>query len=212
MKSFNKKVLLIENNEVTKLMMKSYLEKIELLVDFVSNEKESLELTNQNIYDAIFINNELLQIDTYSLKNTPIIIALGENVGQGKSHIDYYLKKPINKDELYRVLNEFLNLHLFENDKKYDLKNLINSFGEELTFELLSAFKEQYGDFEIQLNSLSEQEFFSYIHKLKGSANSLGFLDISDICLKIEAIKPTIIKILIHKLTAELKLLFKFLL
>lgn len=203
----SKKILLIEEDEICKLIIKNYLAKINLSLDITNNIQEATELMKQNLYDIIFIEIKLFQMNIFNYINTPIIITLGTTNNQLRIEPDYLLKKPINKDEFFKIINKSINLNML--DKNNYTKNLINSFGEELTIELLNAFKEQHNDFEIKLITLKNEDFFDYIHKLKGSANSLNFKNINRICLEIEQTKPIIVEILVNKLLYEMKVLFK---
>ena len=120
----DKKVLVVDDNKLNIKVASKVLSEFELNIDSCDSGFSAIEkIENKEHYDIIFMDimmpkmsgvetlKKLKQIDNF---NTPIV-ALTADAMEGKStkYIEVgfndYLSKPINKDELKRVLNKFLN-------------------------------------------------------------------------------------------------------
>ena len=119
----NKKILVVDDNKMNLKVAINVLKKYNIVPDTVLSGKECIDILNNNNYDLILMDDmmpNMSGIDTLKeLKknkhfNTPVVV-LTANAIAGmkekylKSGFDDYLAKPIEKDELNRILNKYLN-------------------------------------------------------------------------------------------------------
>ena len=127
-KKFNDiNVLVAEDNFINQKLMKSILNRFGMKVTVVSNGKEALNSRKNHEYDIIFMDiqmpimggveatkNILTFEESSNIKHVPII-ALTANALEGDREkymeigMDDYLAKPMDLDELQKVLKSFVN-------------------------------------------------------------------------------------------------------
>jgi len=121
-------VLLVEDNAVNQLMMTKMLQKLGLSVIVAENGVEALEQLDNSYFDLILMDCQMPVMDGFET-TTEIrkreqeanqgdhicIIALTANALEGdrqaclNAGMDDYLSKPINRQKLHEVLNNWLN-------------------------------------------------------------------------------------------------------
>ena len=125
---FKGHVLLAEDNKANQMFMKVILNKCNLTFDIANDGLEAVDLFQSNQYDIILMDENMPNLSgieatkkilkyekVRKLKHTPII-ALTANALVGdrqrflESGMDEYLSKPLNKNELYSILNEYLTV------------------------------------------------------------------------------------------------------
>lgn len=118
-------VLLVEDNAVNQMVAQAMLEKFGLDIDIANNGEEAVNMYQQHHYDLILMDIQMpvmdgltatLNIREYEEPGAHIpIIALTANAfseDQEKylsSGMDDFLAKPFNKDDIYLVLQKWLN-------------------------------------------------------------------------------------------------------
>jgi signal transduction histidine kinase/ActR/RegA family two-component response regulator len=116
------KILIVEDNNVNQLVMKKMLKNSGLQVDIADNGRIGMEKVLQNEYDLVFMDLLMPEMDGYEatkeirrFNKTIPIIALTADVMKGveaktkEAGMNSYLTKPVNKDELLRILSEYSN-------------------------------------------------------------------------------------------------------
>ncbi|MBS1494031.1 MAG: tetratricopeptide repeat protein [Bacteroidetes bacterium] len=114
------KILIVEDNNVNQLVMKKMLKNSGLQVDIADNGRIGMEKVLQNQYDLVFMDLLMPEMDGYEatkeirrFNKTIPIIALTADVMKGveaktkEAGMNNYLTKPVNKDELLRILSEY---------------------------------------------------------------------------------------------------------
>jgi len=123
---FNAHILLVEDNDANIMFMKIILKKLSLTFDIAKDGYEAIDKFKNNKFDLILMDENMpnmdgieatqniLEIETNkNLKHTPII-ALTANALKGDRErflnvgMDEYLPKPIDRDKLNKILNDFL--------------------------------------------------------------------------------------------------------
>ena len=160
----DKKVLIVDDNKMNLKVATRLLKNYNIITTEVLNGYEAInKIKNNEKYDLIFLDdimpkkngketlNELKKIKGFDI---PVIV-LTANVLEGMKEkyieegFDDYLAKPINKEELKKILNKFLI------DRKSDIEDTIlfspNSKFEPLSKELLEEV-ELVNDIEIDKN------------------------------------------------------------
>jgi PAS domain S-box-containing protein len=207
------KILLAEDNNINQMVASRMIERLGYKADIVSNGKEAVEAASNIDYDIIFMDILMPEMDGIEACNVikgqlnkehkPVIVAMTANAMAGdeenyiKAGMDDYLSKPVNLEDLRRVLDKWSrqivarkNQKLFRDlNKEIELtfikeKNI--SFLNEITSENdLVFFREMLDVYLIEipknlehikeaiLSNNAEQLKF-YLHKLKGTYLTLG--------------------------------------
>jgi len=117
------RVLLVEDNEINIKVAKAKLVKAGLDIEVALNGKEAVEACSKSRYDIIFMDMQMPVMDGLSatkiIKNcslnasTPIVAMTANVMSEDREKcfaagMSYFVPKPINKKELYAVLDEVL--------------------------------------------------------------------------------------------------------
>jgi signal transduction histidine kinase/ActR/RegA family two-component response regulator len=122
----NKKILLVEDNKANQMFMSLILKKFGLIFDIANDGVEAVSCYKNDYYDLILMDENMpnlngieatSQILEYeqikNMHHTPIV-ALTANALKGdrerflEAGMDEYLTKPLDKDKLAQILNQFL--------------------------------------------------------------------------------------------------------
>ncbi len=140
----NKKVLVVDDNNLNIKVASKTLKEFNLIIDSAFSGEECINKVKENNYDLILMDimmphmsgvetlKKLKEIESFNTK----VVALTADVMEGKStkYIEVgfndYLSKPIQKDELKRVLNKCLN-GIEVNESKETTKAKINPITDE---------------------------------------------------------------------------------
>ena len=220
----NKKLLIVDDNSLNIKVAKTILKPYNLNIEESLSGIECLEkIKNGNTYDLIFMDDmmpeksgvdtfkELKQIDNF---NTPVVI-LTANAIEGmkeqylKVGFSDYLSKPIDKQELDRILNELLkndnndsnnednsNDNIDSNikylkDNNIDIDESLKLLGDINTYN--DTLKEFYSNIKSRVLKLKEyldnndmNNYSIEVHALKSDSKYLGFNELADISLNHE--------------------------
>ncbi|WP_304129753.1 ATP-binding protein [Ignavibacterium album] len=213
------KILLAEDNNINQMVATRMIERLGYKVDIVSNGKEAVEAASNIDYDIIFMDILMPEMDGIEACNVikgqlnkehkPVIVAMTANAMAGdeenyiRAGMDDYLSKPVNLEDLKRVLDKWSrqiitnrNQKLFTNlNREIELsfikeKNI--SFLNEITGENdLEFFREMLEVYmkEIPKNieniresilSNNPEQLKFFLHKLKGTFLTLGIDNLMD--------------------------------
>ncbi len=154
----NKKVLVVDDNNLNIKVASKILKEFNLIIDSAFSGEECINKVKENNYDLILMDimmphmsgvetlKKLKEIENFNTK----VVALTADVMEGKStkYIEVgfndYLSKPIQKDELKRVLNKCLN-GIEVNETKETTKAKINPITDE-DIEVLNKKLESMND------------------------------------------------------------------
>ena len=161
---FTGKVLVAEDNTNNQLLIRIILEKFGLNVQIVENGKLALEKVKEEIFDLIFLDINMPVMDGIEAtkhirlyedminKHTPVVALTANSIkGDREKYLekgmDNYLSKPINNDELLKILNTYLNnedSNIEINKDKLDVNIIIGKLGidQEIAQILIDGFKE----------------------------------------------------------------------
>ena len=118
-----KKVLVVDDNKLNLKVAAKVLEKYKLTIEFAESGEECLELVKTNNYDLILLDDmmprmsgseTLVQLKLDPNFKIPVVVLTANALsGMEKKYLeqgfDGYLAKPIDKDQLNRVLNNVLS-------------------------------------------------------------------------------------------------------
>ena len=120
-------ILLVEDNKTNQLLMKAILKKIGITYDLAEDGVEAVDYYHQHQYDLILMDENMPNMNgirateiirAHEFKNKverTVIVALTANAMVGdrerflEAGLDDYLTKPINLNELHRVMHTYLN-------------------------------------------------------------------------------------------------------
>lgn len=118
----NKKILLVEDNELNYEIAKTVLEEAGFRVDGASNGKEAIDKASDNTYDVILMDIQMPIMDGYEAtkelrrlgNRTPIIAMTANAFSEDKKKakevgMDGYIAKPINVNKLVSTIMNILN-------------------------------------------------------------------------------------------------------
>ena len=124
---FKANVLVAEDNANNQILIKILLNQVGVDVTIASDGKEAYELYQKNDFDLVFMDinmpvmdgitsmKNIKEFDQLQKKNSTPIIALTANAVKGdkekyiSSGMSNYLSKPIDNQELLKILNTYLN-------------------------------------------------------------------------------------------------------
>lgn len=118
----NPHVLVVEDNEINRKILKKMLESIGCRCSQASNGLEALDLIKQNKYDLIFMDLEMpildgigctIKIREENISSAPIIALSGHTkddhkIISSKAGMNDFVSKPVTKDVLIEVLYKWL--------------------------------------------------------------------------------------------------------
>jgi signal transduction histidine kinase/CheY-like chemotaxis protein/ligand-binding sensor domain-containing protein len=115
------RILVAEDNTINQRLVERMLNKLGYLVQIVVNGKEAIEEINRKLYDLIFMDVQMPEMDGFEATQhirkmagyQPIIIAMTANATQGDREeclmmgMDDYISKPIRTDSLVNLLEKW---------------------------------------------------------------------------------------------------------
>jgi len=122
----DRKILVVDDNEVNILIAKRFLSKWGLIIDFASNGEEAINKIVNNVYDLIFMDIRMPGIDGFDAtriireipgdyyKKVPIIALTAstlhnENMKFKESGMNGHILKPFNPEEIKEVLASYFS-------------------------------------------------------------------------------------------------------
>lgn len=213
------RILVAEDVVTNQILIRTLLERYGLEVTIATDGKEVLHHITQNPYDLIFMDMHMPHINGYEatrrLRNlgikTPIVaLTAGAIRGDDKKCLDAgcdnYLCKPIEQDQLFQVLAEYLdakpsiNAHPVKTRPAtagsnesipLDVRRLVsNGIPESMIPEIVTGFM---GDCKQNIDQLTAAvagrdyvQIRFYSHRIKGSAATIGAMPLSGTAGQIE--------------------------
>ena len=118
----NKKILVVDDNKVNLKVATKALEKYQVTIDTCLSGKEAIEKLKTTNYNLILLDDMMPKLSgKETLKElkkdtnfkTPVVVLTANAIsGMKEKYLDLgfddYLAKPIEKEELKRILNKFL--------------------------------------------------------------------------------------------------------
>lgn len=203
-------VLVVDDNEMNLLVMKSLLGKTGLTLDYASSGMECYELCKNKKYNLIFMDHmmpkpdgvetfHMIQEDVDGLNTDTKVIVLTANAIKGVSEqyaregFADYISKPID----YKILEQYLIKYLgnyMEGEKsmKLDKEKGLNYCGglDDLYKEILQTYVEKSRQYEKELQQYYEtedwKEYARIAHTLKSTSLTIGADDFSEVAKKHE--------------------------
>ncbi len=206
------KILLVEDNELNRMVAQNSLQYYNCLVTEAENGLEAIKALKKEDFDIILMDIQMPELDgietTTIIRNelklkTPII-ALTANAFKSEiekcyaAGINDYVTKPFDEDLLIEVIYKNLNEnYLLKNTKDellYNLNSLYNlSRGNnDFVFKMIEIFIKQTEETIIKINDAIKSNEFSevskLIHKIKPSVEGMGIKSLMEDMKNLEVI------------------------
>ena len=194
-------ILVAEDTKDIQDLVEHYLGQTSAKVTIVNNGEEAVEKANNKVYDVILMDMQMPVLDgigaTKLLRSGGYdkpIVALTANAMQEDqerykvSGLDDFVAKPIDKNELFRVLFKYLpeietmkkiedNISKLEKRKKTQ---------ERLKKRFMEQLPEWLAKISLGIKERNQEQLVKNAHVLKGLGGSFGFPEVTDIAAQIE--------------------------
>jgi len=214
--TFNAKVLIAEDNRANAQLLSIIFDEMSIEYCIAENGKIAVEMFKNDTFDMVFMDQQMpimggveatKAILTYEnekkLLHVPIV-ALTANALKGDREkylsvgMDDYLKKPIEQDELLRVLQTYLTKENIMSQR--EIPNYSNLIAEELAAKiglkakhipiLIGSFTEEGSEILVALKKAIDDKDYEQIqhhaHSIKGSSGNLKFDEIYEMAKEME--------------------------
>lgn len=206
-------ILIVEDNEINQEVVSLMLKKVGISYDIASNGKEGVEkfLEDEHKFDIILMDLQMPIMGGYEAtqkirqfnKKVPIVALTAAAMIEDKEKsfqmgMNEHISKPIDKNELYKVISQLSHIKIAYQDTKKGSKEVLdtkyleeNITSQELINSLLQKFKTQLvsGEFANIVDILKENDSQASekIHSLKGVSGNIGAFELCDILTSIDS-------------------------
>jgi len=196
--SFSGKILIADDYEFNRKLLKELLKNYSLELDFAVNGEEALEKALKNDYDLILMDITMPKLNGFDAakqikakKETPIIAmtahAFKTDLNKFLKVMDNYLVKPFKKEELIALLKQYLKPQKIDGNIVNLSKKLELSYDESqaLIDTFLESLKKDLPNLEKAIEEKDYDAIYKEFHKLKSSSGYLGFDKLSELSYKL---------------------------
>ncbi len=214
------KILIVDDNQFNLKAIELILKSYNLDLTLVDNGIDAIKLFKKNAYDIIFMDCMMPGLSGFEttceirklekknkLAEIAIIAVTGKTTNSDKekcfnSGMTDYIKKPVTKSELKRVIEKYLNQNsvgIKENfsENKYDylkpyiqdlaIFNELNDISDEDMVEFgLNEIKTKIEDLKSAFSAKEDENIQIIAHGIKSTLRYLGMTDIAELANKIE--------------------------
>lgn len=210
-----KHILIVDDMEVNRTVLKGILEFYQLIIDTASSGKEAIHKVQINDYDLIFMDQMMPELDGMNTikmiralsgekyQKIPAVLVTANVMAEQENALKEcgfqdYLTKPVNVGKLAHVLKKWLGEDGFpeketENNLSVmiDRKEGLSHVGgrEELYKEVLKAFYHDGTKALVKLKNAGDipiTELRTLVHGIKGSSYNIGAMELGDEAEQIE--------------------------
>lgn len=211
----DKKILLVEDNEMNRLVANAVLETTGVIITEAENGLEAIECLKQQEYDLILMDVQMPVMDGLEaaakirkdINKTIPIIALTANAIKGESDrcraagMNDFLSKPFEEEELIQMLCHWLesgsiesksNKQALQTKRLYDLSSLnrISQGNTAFLKKMVTLFNEQVPKSVQEMKDALQQKDFtklrSIAHKIKPAIDNMGIAALHQVIRDIE--------------------------
>jgi len=198
-----KKILVVDDNEMNRMVVDVILEGFDVSVTEVENGAEAIEHLRNNVFDLVLMDLQMPVLNGYEatkiireeLELSIPIIALTANAIKGENEkclnmgMNDYLSKPFEEDQFIEIISRWLEksegviINVTENEKRtplYDLSKLekIARGNQQFIDKMVQLFIDQTPKYVEELKSAYKKGDYSIVkavaHKIKPSIDTMG--------------------------------------
>jgi len=193
------KILLVEDNDLNQKVASTIFEKMKIKCEIANNGVAALQILETRKFDMIFMDIEMPEMDGYEavqrirklktdVRNIPIVAMTAHVMKNGANNIvnsgmNDYIFKPIDINEISRVINHYILNDGKETNHNYEEKrNIPNKLDENIVFdkkEFLNRIKDNMDVYD-KLIKLASMEIPKKINKIKQALDVNNFDNIYD--------------------------------
>lgn len=196
------KVLVAEDNEDIRELVKLIIKKVGVELDVVANGQEAVEKAIESEYDLVFLDIQMPVMDGLTamkeLKQQgyrkPVIAMTANAIKNDRNMYNEvgfsnFISKPINRDYLYLLLSQYLKpMKNSKSERTVLTSNLL--IKEPDLIDLIDKFISRLPIMRDAINlahkSNKEDELSGLIHQMKGVGGGYGYPMLTELCKKIE--------------------------
>ncbi len=201
----NFKVLLVEDNEINQLFVKTLFKKNGISIDIANNGKEALTKLNKLKFDFILMDLHMPLMDGYEttkyirenfdepLRNIPIIALTAAAIKGERDKclaigMNEYISKPFEVADLFEKINTLITnpIKMAESFKHVNLSYLenISEGNNELIIGMIDIFKTQVPEFINEMYKCVKENDWQMLgaiaHRSKSSISMMGITEIEE--------------------------------
>lgn len=205
------KILVADDHSTNRLLAVTYLEKLGYRADSVSNGLEVLDALDTKVYDVIFLDCQMPEMDGYTVAEKlrqrftpttrPWIIALTASVFKEEqekcftSGMDDFVAKPFDKNTLLNALERIKSSP--SESKIFDSDRMVKHFGEDK--DIMQTFVNEYlatsmiltDNIQTAIENKDSQRLRVSAHKLRGCISNFFAQEIQNDLVTLEAMGKT---------------------
>ena len=212
----DKRILLVEDNDINQLVAKDLLEQIGTSVYIANNGKEAIEYVHTDKFDAVLMDVQMPIMDgykateiirkTYTSSELPIIAMTANALkGDRERSIEFgmndYITKPIDSDILFETLAKWLTGNNIKSnlgetsDEKFEIldfdKTLIRLGNKQnFYYDLLKKYYDNYSNLVDEFYNMRINKKYDeakrFIHSLKGVTGNIGAIKLNKFIVQLE--------------------------
>jgi len=202
------KILVAEDNQMNQKLMQHLLQQWQIDFKLVTNGAEAVELLKQKTseYDIILMDIQMPEMDGYTatdrirndLHLSMPIIAMTAHALTGEKEkcfgagMDDYISKPLNEEQLYKLINKYAQISVKAKASLIDLEYLQTLSKGDKNFEknMIRSFSLQLPEELNELKAAIEQKNFKKIayvaHSMKSTVSYVGLQQLTPLLQQIE--------------------------
>ncbi|AET69921.1 signal transduction histidine kinase [Desulfosporosinus orientis DSM 765] len=211
----DKRVLVVEDNDINQLVAKDMLEQAGMLVSIANNGEEAIKYVHANKFAAVLMDVQMPVMDgykateilrkTYSSSELPII-AMTANALRGDRErsiaagMNDYISKPIDPNRLFDTLEKWLLgkgvkcleavddevIEVLDIEKTLLRLNQKREFYEDLLRRYAANYSNWVNDFSNLRQKQTDEEAQRLIHSLKGVTGTIGAMKLNRCLVQFE--------------------------
>jgi CheY-like chemotaxis protein/HPt (histidine-containing phosphotransfer) domain-containing protein len=201
-------VLVVEDSEANRLVMRAQLERLNCTVETVDNGAAAIRLVGQHRFDLVLTDLALPDMSGLEvasrirrlngdLGKVPIVAVTGGVHPQDRDRclaagMNGYLTKPLSKKDLTQVLDRYVQKKGGADSALFDvsaLERLSEELGSDIQLDVLTAFERELTQrLGYILNETSARAVAAQAHALKSAANAFGAQSLGLIAKQLEAL------------------------
>lgn len=215
--SSNFRVLIVDDDEVNRIIAVEMLKNLGIDVHSTGNAKEVVDLISKDDYNLIFTDIQMPEISGYDLveminglgKSIPIIAITANSMIDSPDHFTSkgfsgHLIKPFTEDELIGIISPYVDLKKsvqsyipieFETNEAYDLSDIYKFSGDDIQSArlILSTFLDNtdrnLADLNNHVKAKDLHNASEIAHKMKSAFKQFKIFNIAGLLLKIEKLE-----------------------
>lgn len=199
------RIMVIDDADIIRHSLKKFLSEYDLEVVTCNDGLEGLQKAVEYKPKLIFLDLLMPNLDGIrmlrvlkvmeELKRIPVIVISGHTdkanvLAAMEAGADRIISKPLTKEMLIRNINDVLGSNFLSNSKRLTSLTMVEKedLSKELKKYFMSSLAHKKETLKQSLEIKNKDLLKLIVHELKGSAGTVGFSHISDLCREVELV------------------------